>query len=145
MFQLKDELHIHLYGCLTAEDVFELGKDRWQQVPERIAWFEAEFRKAFGRPSRVGDYWRRDDGFDLLKADFLFVSAGPFAEFQARFNLMPALSPGATRQTVYNWMMGGDVLAPFKPRVERAVEILKTARTADLAWEQMCKEFNLQT
>lgn len=52
---------------------------------------------------------------------------------------------GATRQTVYNWMMGGDVLAPFKPRVERAVEILKTARTADLAWEQMCKEFNLQT
>lgn len=96
MYQLKDELHIHLYGCLTAEDVFELGKDRWQRVPDRLAWFEAEFQKAFGRPSRIGDYWRRDDGFDLLKDDFLFVTAGPFSEFQARFNLMIALMPVAT-------------------------------------------------
>lgn len=96
MFQLKDELHIHLYGCLTAEDVFELGKDRWQKVPERLAWFEAEFQKAFGRPSRLADYWTKDNGFDLLAEDFLFVGAAPFREFQARFNLMIALMPVAT-------------------------------------------------
>jgi hypothetical protein len=51
---------------------------------------------------------------------------------------------GATRQTVYNWFMGGEVLGAYKPRVERVVEILRAARTADTAWAQICKEFNLQ-
>ena len=55
-----------------------------------------------------------------------------------------AKATGATRQTVYNWFTGGEVLGAYKPRVERMIEILRLARSADKAWEQMCKEFNLQ-
>lgn len=51
---------------------------------------------------------------------------------------------GATRQTVYNWLSGGEVLAPYRPAIERLIEILKSAKTADKAWEKACQEFNLQ-
>lgn len=52
---------------------------------------------------------------------------------------------GATRQTIYNWMNGGEVLAPYRPRVERLIEILRTSATSESAWEKACKEFNLPT
>ena len=55
-----------------------------------------------------------------------------------------AKATGASRQTIYNWMLGGEVMGVYQPRVERIVEILKSARTAENAWGQMCKEFNLQ-
>ena len=55
-----------------------------------------------------------------------------------------AKATGASRQTIYNWMLGGEVMGVYQPRVERIVQILKDARSADTAWGQMCKEFNLQ-
>lgn len=55
-----------------------------------------------------------------------------------------AKATGASRQTIYNWMLGGEVMGVYQPRVERVVQILKDARSADTAWGQMCKEFNLQ-
>lgn len=55
-----------------------------------------------------------------------------------------AKATGATRQTVYNWLVGGDVLSPYKPAVEKLTHILKTARTAEEAWGYTCQEFNLQ-
>jgi hypothetical protein len=55
-----------------------------------------------------------------------------------------AKATGASRQTIYNWMLGGEVRGVYQPRVERVVQILKDARSADTAWGQMCKEFNLQ-
>ena len=55
-----------------------------------------------------------------------------------------AKATGASRQTIYNWMLGGEVMGVYQPRVERIVQILKDARSADIAWGQMCKEFNLQ-
>lgn len=54
-----------------------------------------------------------------------------------------AKATGASRQTVYNWMSGGDVLIPYRPLVERLLEILKTSRTADAAWTEACTAFNL--
>ena len=51
---------------------------------------------------------------------------------------------GASRQTVYNWMNGNDVLTPYRPAVEKLINILKTAKTADEAWRTVCQEFNLQ-
>lgn len=51
---------------------------------------------------------------------------------------------GASRQTVYNWMHGGDVLAPYRDRVERLTAILRSSTTAEKAWEKACKEFNLK-
>lgn len=54
-----------------------------------------------------------------------------------------AKATGASRQTVYTWMLGGNVLNPYQPRVERLIEILKSASTAEKAWIQICKEFSL--
>lgn len=56
-----------------------------------------------------------------------------------------AKATGASRQTAYNWMLGGEVMGVYQPRVERVIEILKAASSADHAWGQMCKEFNLRT
>lgn len=56
-----------------------------------------------------------------------------------------AKATGATRQTVYNWMGGGDVLAPYRPRVEQLIDILRAARSAEEAWKTACLEFNLPT
>jgi transcriptional regulator with XRE-family HTH domain len=54
-----------------------------------------------------------------------------------------ARATGATRQTVYNWMFGGDVMAPYRPAVERVIAIMKKSSDAEKAWEQICQEFNL--
>lgn len=51
---------------------------------------------------------------------------------------------GATRQTVYNWMFGNEVMTPYRPAVEKLVNILQTAKTAEAAWRTVCKDFNLQ-
>ena len=55
-----------------------------------------------------------------------------------------AKTTGATRQTVYNWMAGGEVLTPYRPLVEQLITILRTAKSAEDAWKKSCKEFNLQ-
>ena len=55
-----------------------------------------------------------------------------------------AKATGATRQTVYNWMGGGEVLTPYRPRVEQLIVILRAARSAEEAWKKTCAEFNLQ-
>lgn len=91
--KLVDDLHVHLYGCLRPRDIFELGKDRWQAVPERLAWYEASYAEAWGRRPRASDYWRRDDGLECLERDFLVRGPTSFAGFQAAFNLMIALLP----------------------------------------------------
>jgi hypothetical protein len=86
------ELHIHLFGCLTAEDVWFLGRDRWKKAEERLQWYESEYEKAWGRRPNSNAYWANSsNGFDQLRADFEFKSNAPFSAFQACFNLMIAL------------------------------------------------------
>jgi hypothetical protein len=55
-----------------------------------------------------------------------------------------AKATGATRQTVYNWMFGGEVMGPYRPAVEKLISIMKKTPNADKAWEKICQEFNLQ-
>ncbi len=55
-----------------------------------------------------------------------------------------AKATNATRQTVYNWLSGGEVMGAYRPPVERLINILQTAKTADEAWGVACREFNLQ-
>lgn len=55
-----------------------------------------------------------------------------------------AKATNATRQTVYNWMSGGEVMGAYRPVVERLINILQQAQTADKAWEAACQEFNLR-
>lgn len=54
-----------------------------------------------------------------------------------------AHATGATRQTVYNWFLGGEVLNPYQPIVEKLIRILQDATTAESAWKKVCLEFNL--
>lgn len=52
---------------------------------------------------------------------------------------------GASRQTVYNWFDGGEVLAPYQPLVKRLITILKQARTAEEAWKLLRPQSRQET
>lgn len=87
------DYHVHLFGVLTPDDVFELGKDRFRRpsVQQRIAWCETEYERAFGRRIAIADYWLTAGGYDDLCRDLLMLEAGDFHRFQARFNILIAL------------------------------------------------------
>ena len=55
-----------------------------------------------------------------------------------------AKATGATRQTVYNWFHGREVMNAYKNSVTIIVNILKTSATAEEAWGKICKAFDLQ-
>ncbi len=53
---------------------------------------------------------------------------------------------GATRQSVYNWMKGGEVSPAYRERVAKVIEIIAKApamSTTEYIWSLLCKEFNL--
>jgi predicted DNA-binding protein YlxM (UPF0122 family) len=50
---------------------------------------------------------------------------------------------GVTRQTVYNWFMGGEIFPAYEQRAQMLLNILKNTQTADEAWRLLCKECNL--
>lgn len=52
---------------------------------------------------------------------------------------------GATRQTVYNWFVGGRVAPFYAKDVNTLIEILNDATTPDIAWRNVCKRFSLST
>lgn len=54
-----------------------------------------------------------------------------------------ALCTGATRQTVYNWFAGGDMLSVYASRVKTLTMILENNETAEQAWRHACKTFNI--
>jgi len=52
---------------------------------------------------------------------------------------------GASRQTCYNWMSGGEVFVAYQPIVKALLTILQSSGTAEEAWRKACKAFNLPT
>ena len=56
-----------------------------------------------------------------------------------------AEATGATRQTVYNWFNGGEVLWAYRPSVETLLKILQTSSTAEEAWRKTCRVFGLKS
>jgi hypothetical protein len=53
---------------------------------------------------------------------------------------------GATRQSVYNWMLGVRAVSPaYVPRVKVLLRILTETTNADDAWSKACQEFKLRT
>ena len=90
---LKDELHLHLYGCLTPKDLFQLGKDRYKARAQALTWFATEYETHVGRRPDWQQYWEGSEGLELITKDFLATDLMRFPEFQARFNLMIALLP----------------------------------------------------
>ena len=52
---------------------------------------------------------------------------------------------GATRQTVYNWLSGKDVISFYRPRVEQLITVLNSTDDLETAWSKVCKEVHLPT
>jgi len=55
-----------------------------------------------------------------------------------------AYALGVTRQTVYNWFEGRDIFPAYQNRVELLLSIMRSSKTADQAWREICKEYNLK-
>lgn len=87
------ELHLHLFGCLEAKDLWRLGKDLWQERKAALNWYACEFKKACGYTPKWELYWQSEKGYELLKKDFIMSEASSFKVFQAKFNLIIALFP----------------------------------------------------
>jgi hypothetical protein len=51
-----------------------------------------------------------------------------------------ATAIGATRQSVYNWMKGGEVFVAYRPAVTRVISCMKSSKTAEEAWGKICQE-----
>lgn len=90
---LKKDLHVHLYGCLTAEDLWKIGKENYKKQMPLLNWYADEYKNAWGRRPNVCQYWESENGFTLLEQDYVFAERNPFPRFQANFNLIIALCP----------------------------------------------------
>lgn len=90
---LKTEAHLHLYGCLATEDLWEIGRDRHHKLTERMEWFAKEYETVFQKKPDWQNWWKNDQGYDGFKSCFEFTKPGPFPQFQAKFNLLIALNP----------------------------------------------------
>jgi hypothetical protein len=55
-----------------------------------------------------------------------------------------AAATGATRQTIYNWFTGSPVAPYYKSAVQVLLSILIKSKTAEEAWRDTCKEFNIK-
>lgn len=90
---LKDELHVHLYGCLTARQLWTLGRTLWPAREARLEWYAAAYAEEWGRRPDWRGYFLGEGDPAALKRDFEFLAPGTFAAFQACFNLAIALLP----------------------------------------------------
>ncbi len=86
------DLHLHLFGCLTAEDLWEMGKRRHGNCALGLRWYQDQYAKAYGVAPPIDEFWRDDErGLELLRQHYELHAATPFPQFQARFNLIIAL------------------------------------------------------
>ena len=87
------ELHLHLYGALTAEDLYELGFPVWQERRDRLEWYADTMEKATGYRPDYHCYWSSRAGLEKLRQDYEIDKPSTFERFQASFNLAIALCP----------------------------------------------------
>ena len=87
------EHHLHLYGCLTAEDVLVLGRDRWQAREQQLQRYAVQHGKVCGTVPPYRQFWSADDGLEQLRCYYEIDRAVSFAQFQAKFDLLIALFP----------------------------------------------------
>lgn len=87
------EHHLHLYGCLTAEEVWQLGRDCWQDRQQALASYANNYQTQFGVYPDYQNFWRDDCGLDRLRRCYQVDAPLTFAQFQAKFDLLIALFP----------------------------------------------------
>lgn len=83
------DLHNHLYGSITSEFLYEIGKSnpspRWEI-------FTDSYQRYFGKKISTETFFEDYKDPDSFRKLYLFNHRGPFPEFQAKFNLIIALS-----------------------------------------------------
>ena len=95
---MNEDLHVHLHGCLYAQDLWEIGKDVYKSRKSWLDWYAKEYLNAWGRKPNYLNYWESSEGLALLEKDYYFLEQNPFHRFQACFNLIVALCPIHVRQ-----------------------------------------------
>jgi adenosine deaminase len=90
------ELHVHPGGCLTTEDLIELGKDDYKDIDWSMS--TDPYVEAFGiRPDMVVLYdnalSKPESGVARFREHFVYTQedGGDFGRFQAKFNLILSL------------------------------------------------------
>ena len=63
------DLHTHLYGCVTPEDISQWGQTHGVDA-ERMQWFAREFNAAEGRLPDWSLYFSSSAGVELIKQDY---------------------------------------------------------------------------
>ncbi|HNO22200.1 MAG TPA: adenosine deaminase [Leptospiraceae bacterium] len=86
---MYSDLHNHLYGCLSAETLWEIGRKNRHPKWER---FIPEYKKVFGKEINPDSFFETYSRPEKLGELYWFRKPGPFAEFQCSFNLIIALS-----------------------------------------------------
>lgn len=51
---------------------------------------------------------------------------------------------GVTRQTVYNWFMGGEIFPAYATRAETLLKVLQKNPNAESAWKEICHLYDLK-
>ena len=90
---IRHDLHVHLYGCLTPEDIWDLGRDLWRDRGGRLEAFAQRYQAAFGVDPNYESYWMDDSGAANLARDFLCTTPSSFEQFESKFALPIALFP----------------------------------------------------
>ncbi len=90
---IRNDLHVHLYGCLTPGDIWELGRDIWRDRRGRLEAFARRYEAAFGVDPNYESYWVDDAGAANLARDFLCTTPSSFEQFESKFALPIALFP----------------------------------------------------
>lgn len=82
------DLHNHLYGSLSAETLYRIGKSnphpRWQIFTE-------PYGEVFGKKINPATFFDDYNTVEKFAKLYYFDHRGPFPEFQAKFNLIIAL------------------------------------------------------
>ena len=88
-FQSLTELHSHLYGCISAELLYEMGK---KNPAPRWEIFTKLHSELYGEEIEHKNFFKTYHTLDLFKELYYFSKKAPFLEFQSKFNLIIALS-----------------------------------------------------
>jgi adenosine deaminase len=82
------ELHTHLYGCMSAELLYEIGKNnpspRWEIYTHL-------YSQLYKEEVDTQNFFKKYNHPEIFKEIYYFNQKAPFLEFQSKFNLIIAL------------------------------------------------------
>ncbi len=96
--RITHDLHVHLYGCLSASDLWKLAKSKQHDL-ERVHFFEKEYLQQFQQNPNLLQVIQQDH-FDAFQKMYHLTAPCTFLQFQAKFNLIIALCHLDSQQEV---------------------------------------------